>query len=231
MKKIVVLITVLLASLTIQAQTKFIEIEVNDTILLKPISFKVTITIEEDMAAGMNYSDDENEESNQLKIDSYKKNKAAEIENLLTSNNFKFSNSISNDNFLGIPRNNKNLGFTVNLSSVAELKSLEAKLKTIDKIETNIFETIYEDDSKYDEILYKRILAKAKIKANIITSNSGLTLGVIYEIRDNHLGLNVQNPMEDYTKLISNMMSKFQSGLNLDRKEYKKSYIFKYEVK
>jgi hypothetical protein len=231
MKKIVILITILLTSLTIQAQTKFIEIEVNDTILLKPISFKVTITIEEDMAAGMDYSDDENEESNQLKRDSYKKNKAAEIENLLTSNNFKFSNSISNDNFLGIPKNNKNLGFTVNLSSVAELKSLEAKLKTIDKIETNIFETIYEDSSKYDEILYKRILSKAKIKANIITSNSGLTLGVIYEIRDNHLGLNVQNPMEDYTKLITNMMSKFQSGLNSDRKEYKKSYIFKYEVK
>lgn len=231
MKKIVVLITILLTSLTIQAQTKFIEIEVNDTILLKPISFKVTITIEEDMAAGMDYSDDENEESNQLKIDSYKKNKASEIENLLTSNNFKFSNTISNDNFLGMPRNNKNLGFTVSLSSVAELKSLEVKLKTIDKIETNIFETIYEDSSKYDEILYKRILSKAKIKANIITSNSGLTLGVIYEIRDNHLGLNVQNPMEDYTKLITNMMSKFQSGLNSDRKEYKKSYIFKYEVK
>lgn len=231
MKKIVVLITVLLASLTIQAQTKFIEIEVNDSILLKPISFKVTITIEEDMAAGMNYSGDENEESNQLKIDSYKKNKAAEIENNLTSNNFKFSNSISNDNFLGIPRNNKNLGFTVNLSSVAELKSLETKLKSIEKIETNIFETIYEDGSKYDEILYKRILAKAKIKANFITSNSGLTLGVIYEIRENHSGLNAQNPMEDYTKLISNMMSKFQSGLNSDKKEYKKSYIFKYEVK
>jgi hypothetical protein len=231
MKKIVVLITILLTSLTIQAQTKFIEIEVNDTILLKPISFKVTVTIEEDLAAGMNYSDDENEESNQLKIDSYKKNKAAEIENLLTSNNFKFSNTISNDNFLGMPRNNKNLGFTVSLSSVAELKSLEVKLKTIDKIETNIFETIYEDGSKYDEILYKRILAKAKIKANFITSNSGLTLGVINEIRENHSGLNAQNPMEDYTKLISNMMSKFQSGLNSDRKEYKKSYIFKYEVK
>ena len=231
MKKIVVLITILLTSLTIQAQSKFIEIEVNDTILLKPISFKVTVTIEEDLAAGMDYSDDENEESNQLKIDSYKKNKAAEIENLLTSNNFKFSNSISNDNFLGMPRNNKNLGFTVSLSSVAELKSLEVKLKTIDKIETNIFETIYEDGSKYDEILYKRILAKAKIKANFITSNSGLTLGVINEIRENHSGLNAQNPMEDYTKLISNMMSKFQSGLNSDRKEYKKSYIFKYEVK
>jgi len=231
MKKIVVLITILLTSLTIQAQSKFIEIEVNDTILLKPISFKVTVTIEEDLAAGMDYSDDENEESNQLKIDSYKKNKAAEIENLLTSNNFKFSNTISNDNFLGMPRNNKNLGFTVSLSSVAELKSLEVKLKTIDKIETNIFETIYEDGSKYDEILYKRILAKAKIKANFITSNSGLTLGVINEIRENHSGLNAQNPMEDYTKLISNMMSKFQSGLNSDRKEYKKSYIFKYEVK
>jgi hypothetical protein len=231
MKKIVVLITILLTSLTIQAQTKFIEIEVNDTILLKPISFKVTVTIEEDLAAGMDYSDDENEESNQLKIDSYKKNKAAEIENLLTSNNFKFSNTISNDNFLGMPRNNKNLGFTVSLSSVAELKSLEVKLKTIDKIETNIFETIYEDGSKYDEILYNRILAKAKIKANFITSNSGLTLGVINEIRENHSGLNAQNPMEDYTKLISNMMSKFQSGLNSDRKEYKKSYIFKYEVK
>jgi hypothetical protein len=231
MKKIVVLITILLTSLTIKAQTKFIEIEVNDTILLKPISFKVTVTIEEDMAAGMDYSDDENEESNQLKIDSYKKNKAAEIENLLTSNNFKFSNTISNDNFLGMPRNNKNLGFTVSLSSVAELKSLEVKLKTIDKIETNIFETIYEDGSKYDEILYKRILAKAKIKANYITSNSGLTLGVINEIRENHSGLNAQNPMEDYTKLITNMMSKFQSGLNSDRKEYKKSYIFKYEVK
>jgi hypothetical protein len=231
MKKIVVLITILLTSLTIQAQTKFIEIEVNDTILLKPISFKVTVTIEEDMAAGMDYSDDENEESNQLKIDSYKKNKASEIENLLTSNNFKFSNTISNDNFLGMPRNNKNLGFTVSLSSVAELKSLEVKLKTIDKIETNIFETIYEDGSKYDEILYKRILAKAKIKANYITSNSGLTLGVINEIRENHSGLNAQNPMEDYTKLITNMMSKFQSGLNSDRKEYKKSYIFKYEVK
>ena len=137
MKKIVVLITILLTSLTIQAQSKFIEIEVNDTILLKPISFKVTVTIEEDLAAGMDYSDDENEESNQLKINSYKKNKAAEIENLLTSNNFKFSNTISNDNFLGMPRNNKNLGFTVSLSSVAELKSLEVKLKTIDKIETN----------------------------------------------------------------------------------------------
>jgi len=231
MKKIVVLITILLTSLTIQAQSKFIEIEVNDTILLKPLSFKVTVTIEEDLAAGMDYSDDENEESNQLKINSYKKNKAAEIENLLTSNNFKFSNSISNDNFLGMPRNNKNLGFTISLSSVEELKSLEVKLKTIDKIETNIFETIYEDGSKYDEILYKRILAKAKIKANFITSNSGLTLGVINEIRENHSGLNAQNPMEDYTKLISNMMSKFQSGLNSDRKEYKKSYIFKYEVK
>ena len=67
-----------------------------------------------------------------------------------------------------MPRNNKNLGFTVNLSSVAELKSLETKLKSIEKIETNIFETIYEDGSKYDAILFKRILDKAKTKANII---------------------------------------------------------------
>ena len=231
MKKLHFLVTLFFISLTIQAQTKFIEIEVNDTILLKPISFKVAITIEEDMTLGMNYSDDENEESNLIKADSYKKNKAAEIENILKLNNFKYSNSISNENFMTIARNNKNFGFTVSLSSVEELKNLEAKLKTIEKIESNISETIYEEGFKYDDVLFKRILAKAKTKATIITNNSGLTLGMIYEIRDNHVVLDTQNPLDDYTKLLSTMMNKFQSGLNSDKKEYKKSFIFKYEVK
>jgi hypothetical protein len=45
MKKLLLFITLFFTTLSIYSQTKFIEIEVNDTILLKPISFEVAISI------------------------------------------------------------------------------------------------------------------------------------------------------------------------------------------
>lgn len=229
MKKLLFLLT-LLTSLSIYSQNKFIEIEVNDTILLKPISFEVAISIKEESPYGGIYNEDE--DSSELKADSFKKNKVAEIEKLLKSKNYKFSSGNSGDSFMGISLKNDNQGFIVNISSVGELKKLETDIKSIDKVETNILKTIYEDGTKYDDLLYKKIFAKAKNKANIITTNSNLILGSIYEIRDNSVVASA-NPMEDYTKLMTEMMSKMQnkSGLNPEKKEYKKSYIFKFEVK
>ncbi len=229
MKKLLFLLT-LLTSLSIYSQNKFIEIEVNDTILLKPISFEVAISIKEESPYGGIYNEDE--DSSELKADSFKKNKVAEIEKLLKSKNYKFSSGNSGDSFMGISLKNDNQGFIVNISSVGELKKLETDIKSIDKVETNILKTIYEDGTKYDDLLYKKIFAKAKNKANIITTNSNLILGSIYEIRDNSVVASA-NPMEDYTKLMTEMMSKMQnkSGLNPEKKEYKKLYIFKFEVK
>lgn len=229
MKKLLFLLT-LLTSLSIFSQNKFIEIEVNDTILLKPTSFEVAISIKEESPYGGIYNEDD--DTNELKADSFKKNKATEIENLLKSKSYKYSSGNSGDSFMGISLKNDNQGFIVNISSSAELKKLETDIKAIDKIETNILKTTYEDGTKYDDLLYKKIFAKAKTKANIITTNSNLILGSIYEIRDNSVLASV-NPMEDYTKLMTEMMSKMQnkSGLNPEKKEYKKSYIFKFEVK
>lgn len=232
MKKLLYLVTLLFASLSIYSQNKFIEIEVNDTILLKPTSFEVAISIKEESPYGGIYNDDEDTETSQLKADSFKKNKSTEIEKFLKSKNYKFSSGNSGDSFMGISMKNDNQGFIVSISSVVELKKLETDIKSIDKIETNIVKTTYEDGTKYDDLLYKKILVKAKTKANIITSNSSLILGSIFEIRDNLVTVS-SNPMEDYTKLMAEMMSKMQnkSGLNPEKKEYKKSYIFKFEVK
>lgn len=232
MKKLLYLSTFLFASLSIYSQSKFIEIEVNDTILLKPTSFEVAISIKEESPYSGIYDEDENTDTSKLKADSFKKNKSTEIETLLKTKNYKFSNGNSGENFMGISLKNDNQGFIVNISSIVELKKLETDLKSIDKIETAIVKTTHEDGSKYEDLLYKKIFAKAKNKANIITTNSSLILGNIFEIRDNLLTSSA-NPMEDYTKLMSEMMSKMQnkSGLNPEKKEYKKSYIFKFEVK
>jgi hypothetical protein len=133
---------------------------------------------------------------------------------------------------MGISMKDDNHGFIVNISSIDELKKFENDIKSIDKIETNIMTTKYEDGAKYDDVLYKKIILKAKTKANIITSNSNLLLGSIFEIKDNLIIVST-NSMDDYTKLMTEMMSKMQnkSGLNPEKKEYKKSYIFKFEVK
>jgi len=232
MKKLLLFITLFFTTLSIYSQTKFIEIEVNDTILLKPISFEVAISIKEDSPYAGIYNDNEDTEVNELKADSFKKNKSTEIEKLLKSKNYKFSNGNANNSFMGISMKDDNHGFIVNISSIDELKKFENDIKSIDKIETNIMTTKYEDGAKYDDVLYKKIILKAKTKANIITSNSNLLLGSIFEIKDNLIIVST-NSMDDYTKLMTEMMSKMQnkSGLNPEKKEYKKSYIFKFEVK
>lgn len=180
MKKIS-LITLLFIAVTSFAQTKFIEVEVTDTISLKPINFQVSIY--PDVESQFNF-DDENESYDPMAAQEKAKNKLQQVKTMLESKKYKTGPVDASGPNLFDRKIKGDEGFAVNLNGLAEVKKLEELLKTTEGVETNVSVLKYADEQKAEELLIKKLIDKAKARATIIGSASGLKPGKIVEVKE-----------------------------------------------
>lgn len=182
MKKILVVFA-LLVSFNSFCQEKFIEVEVRDTITLKPIKFEYIISINSPQGVF-----DEEGNYNQDFVENYREEKKAEFKKLFKSKKYDFevtedSNFEINSNYVPLVPDDD---FTVTVYSLEELEKLRDELKVLDYISTRVGNIQYEgeNDKEFERKLLKKLIDEAKDKAGYIASLSGLKLGNIVEVKE-----------------------------------------------
>lgn len=175
-----ILFLILFLSLSGFAQNKFIEVEVTDTVSLKPVKFNLNVY--SDATASYDFND--NEEYDPTVAEEKAKNILEGAKKIVESKKYKIVPLDNSGIGLFQQKTAKEKGFTVPVNGSDEVKKLEEMLKAVKGIETIVTVTKYADEQKAEDDLIKKLIDKAKARAGVIAAASGLKVGKILEIRE-----------------------------------------------
>jgi hypothetical protein len=181
--KNVTLFALLFISLGAFAQAKFIEVEVSDTISLKPLSFRCNVYAKDNTDV---YSFDvaDDAEYDPLAAAEKAKNQLNEVKGLMVAKKYKvLPLDESKINFLERRPPSKE-GFSILINNEAEMKKLKMLLNSREDVNTVVVVLKYADEQKAEELLIKKLIDKAKVRAAFIGSTSGLKTGKILEVKE-----------------------------------------------
>lgn len=181
--KNVTLFALLFISLGAFAQAKFIEVEVSDTISLKPLSFRCNVYAKDNTDV---YSFDvaDDAEYDPLAAAEKAKNQLNEVKGLMEAKKYKvLPLDESKINFMERRPPSKE-GFSILINSEAEMKKLKTLLNSREDVSTVVVVLKYADEQKAEELLIKKLIDKAKVRAAFIGSTSGLKTGKILEVKE-----------------------------------------------
>lgn len=164
------------------AQSKFIEVEVRDTVAFKPANFKCVITVSGSYDAGENTIDN----SKPFDEKEYTKSVMQNLERIKTElkqkkYNFKTDDGINLYPPLSGPSNGS---ITVDLTTAKQLEELNVLMAQFEFASTRVKDIVYVDRDKSEMRLLKKIIDKAKVKADVIAGYSGLKIGRIIEVKE-----------------------------------------------
>lgn len=185
------LIALLFISLDAFAQEKFIEVEVTDTISLKPVDFKCDVYIDGDV---MPFN--EHEDYDPIAAEEKAKNRVEEIRAMLQSKKYKVEEL--NESIPGIGgRRRGELGVSVSVTGESEVKKLKDLFKANNDVTIVVTVLKYADELKAEEQLIKKLMDKARARAAVIGTNSGLKPGRILEVKEGKRGDGMSS-LEDF---------------------------------
>lgn len=164
------------------AQSKFIEVEVRDTVALKPASFKCVISVSGSYDAGENTIDN----SKPFDEKEYTKSVLQNLERIKTELKQKKYNFKTDDGINLYPPLSalSNGSIIVNLTTAKQLEELNVLMAQFEFAATRVKDIVYVDRDKAEMRLLKKIIDKAKVKADVIAGYSGLKLGRIIEVKE-----------------------------------------------
>ena len=228
------LIALLLISTISVAQSKFIEVEVTDTITLKPLSYRCNLNVDtynyDIVVEATNGSDDDAaadvyQEYDAQAAEENGKKKIEELKKMLEAKKFKVSPL--DDSYQGAieRRSYDKEGFTVIVNSMAELQSLQEVLAPRQDVTVAVSVLKYEDEQKAEEVLIKRLISKAKARAAVIGANSGLKPGRILEVKEGKPGKD-SSLVELYSQILK--MGSYRQGLATDTGSLSKTFVIKF---
>jgi hypothetical protein len=180
--KTLTLTLLLLCGLYSFAQTGFIEVEVTDTVWMKPVSFDYNVLVKQDVYAVEIYADVDSDEQ-QLQQDD-KQQKLQTLKSFLGKKGYTAKPAESGDfNLFSMGREVKE-GFTVTVKTAEQLEKLKAEVKALDYAEGNMGTVNYGDKTVYDARIYKKLIDSARKKAQTISGLSGQKLGRVIEVKE-----------------------------------------------
>lgn len=185
MKKLA-LIVLLLISLTGVAQNKFIEVEVTDTISLKPLNFQVNVYVNDEFVVAFD-EDNEDEVYDALAEKEKEKNKIQQVRSMLLSKKYvvrPLDESKLSPFEMKVYGREKREGLTVNVIGLVEVQKLNELLDSNKDIKTIVTVLKYANEQVAEEQLIKKLVDKAKTRASVIGANAQLKLGKIIEVSE-----------------------------------------------
>lgn len=227
----IIILAFLLAPISIFSQSGSIEVEVIDSVQVKATSFEYILTLEDDYESFAFEEGEEDVKMKELKNKNTKKTKLNDLETFLKNKKYKYT-SLSESN---LETNNKynifksNDGFKISVSSFEELKKLSSEVKELDKVSGTIGKTTYQDKSQFEEELIKRLIEKAKTKAQTIVKYSNLTLGKIIEIKETK---EVDNANFNFIDMIMKLdkTRNFNLTSDIQNSNYTKAIVVKFKA-
>lgn len=162
------------------SQTGFIEIEVRDTIRIKPDTFEYHLNVNQSsiMEGSDSESYDPKATNEKLKV------KLKELETFLTKKAYDFKPMYNSTYELNNNSYFSKNGYVVTFASSKGLQKLMNDLKALDYVKGSLGEFHYTNQEKAEESLFKKLLEKARKKAMTIAKLSDLSLGKIIEFRE-----------------------------------------------
>lgn len=161
-------------------QSGLIEIEIKDSVRMKPINFEYNVQISESKFNRYDENGAIGKDSAKIKM----QEKYKELELFLENKNYKIrplnNSEFQIHDFMGFWK----LGFAVELKTSKQLEKLTTELKTLDYITGSVGGIEYGDKELDEKRLFSKILEKANRKAKMIASLTGQKLGKIIEVRE-----------------------------------------------
>ncbi len=179
-------IAFLLLSAASFAQGKFIEVEVTDTITLKPLTFRCNVYMNDDTAVTVMVEGEEDVAYDPVAEEEKAKNRLQEIKKMLETKKYKVgpldeSNAnIFSRKYYGTSQE----GWSVVVNSEAEVQKVKDLFKSKEYVAVDASVLKYADEVKAEELLIKKIIDKAKARAAVIGMNSGMKPGRIIEVKE-----------------------------------------------
>lgn len=208
----------LLLSVAAFAQSKFIEVEVTDTISLRPVSFQCNIYVDSSDSLAVALDEDYDPMANAEN----EKNKLQEIKTKLEAKKYKVSKLDQSKGNILTRRFYGANGWSVVVNGETEMQKLKNFLGDDANMEVAVLQ--YADMIKAEEQLIKKIMDKAKARAAVIGVNSGLKPGRIIEVSEGKKGESFD--MDNYMTQIMKM-----SGMGEDNGNYTGSLSKTFVVK
>ncbi|MET2986129.1 SIMPL domain-containing protein [Aureibaculum conchae] len=206
--KILLSILLLTSSLCI-SQTGFIEIEVRDTIQLKPIKFEYNVQISDSKFLRFNEKGGVSKDSSKVLL----KEKYKELGTFLKNKKYEIRPSTNANyqihDYIGFWK----YGYVITLEQASDLQKLTSELKELDYITGSLGQMEYANEEKAEERLFKKLLDKARKKASTIAKLSDLKLGKIIEFHEVREVDNMAYNMLDMYA-VAQRNKKWQSGNN-----------------
>ena len=160
-------------------QNKFIEVEVRDTIKLKPLKYLYNVKVEN---SGLINYDEKNFDykKSQKIIDSISKDLKVELTKLgykpMSTNDMNFD--------VGGYSNIGSEGYMIELENTSQIDKLRNEIKNISYASGHLLDTIYQNRELFTLKIFEKLTKKAKEKAKMIAQFSGIKLGRIIEYRE-----------------------------------------------
>jgi predicted secreted protein len=183
MKKLT-LITLFFISAISFAQNKFIEVEVTDTIALKPLNFQCNVYIDIYNYETVVVEEGGDEEYDPLAAKEKAKNKLQGIKAMLEAKKYKVTKLDESKINMLERRRQDSEGLTIMVNGEAEMQKLKDLLDDKQDVETVVTVLKYANEQQAEEQLIKKLLDKAKARAVVIGANSGLKPGNILEVKE-----------------------------------------------
>lgn len=161
-------------------QNKFIEVEVKDTIQLKPLKFMYQVKVE--MSDFIDY--DEGRDYNSQKVKNTLKIKDQELKQTLQDLGYqcKSSNDMGYD--VGGYTDLTQSGYIIELHNKQELQKIKDQVKKIEYASGTIIHTQFENPEANSQRLFKKLIAKAQQKAAMLAQLSNVKLGSIISLKE-----------------------------------------------
>ena len=178
MKKLIYLF--LLTGHLVCSQTGVIEIGVRDSVHLKPLTFEYNVKVSENLYLSYTAEPTINQDAIKIKM----REKLSELETFLNSRNHTIRPLNNSEYEIQDNASFYNLGFAVTLSTSEELEQLTTALKKLDFINANIGHIMFDENSAWERRLVEKLIAKAKLKGQMIADLTGQKLGKIIEFSE-----------------------------------------------
>lgn len=226
------LLPLLIFPLSSFSQSGYIEVEVSESVVLKPLSFEYALTVGNDYdldAVAEEATETEyDEDINLVKRKANQKKKLNELENFLKLKKYSYTPLDASMEVNKLDIFGSSEGFKVKVNSVEALQKLVAEIKDMKHIDGAIAETTFEDSAAHDAPLLKKIIEKAKSEAQAIAAGTNLTLGKIIEVKEIQES---QNSNQNFIDLMKELSSRrYTWGKLTLNKVYSKGYVIKFKA-
>ena len=191
MKKVRFLLLLFLTSFFATAQNNFIEVEVQDTLLIKPITISYTISVNDSgwtiypplSAQGATIPEDAiyNPENDKADYDK----KIRELKDALIKKGYKPA-LLSDNAIVSLPEYTDE-NCIVKLKDLSQIKKLQTDMEDFIYADINVREADLGDKAQYENKLLKKLADRAKVKAQGVATATGQKLGKILQFKENKL--------------------------------------------